>query len=271
MTVERDNVLAGKRIVLTRAAEQPDELRGELIRRGVLVLVLPCVEFRPPEDCAALDVALSRLPEFDWVAFTSQNAVRFFCRRLRESGRVLPDLTLPRTAALGKATANAAAKEGLHVDFVAREARSGSEFVGEFAYAANGKKVLLPQSDQAAPAIADALRKAGASVTAVVAYRTCVPESLGSGVVNRIRRDGADVFVFASPSAFRNFAQLLGESGVKQFAQQSVFAVIGPTTAQAVRGAGFPVAIEAARPGARGLVDAIVEYFSSIDAARTTR
>ena len=64
--------LAGKRIVVTRTVEQSKALVDELTRRGARVIVMPCVEFRPPENFAALDAELSRLPEFDWVAFTSQ-------------------------------------------------------------------------------------------------------------------------------------------------------------------------------------------------------
>jgi uroporphyrinogen-III synthase len=264
------DALAGKRIVVTRGGEQSKALVGELTRRGARVIVLPCVEFRPPEDCTALDAALWRLPEFDWVAFTSQNAVRFSCLRLRELGRPSRDSPSPRIAALGKATADAAAKEGLHVDFVAREARSGSDFVGEFAHAAKGKKILLPQSDQAAPTVAHALRQAGANVSAVVAYRTCVPESLEAEEWDRIRREGGDIFLFASPSAFRNFARIVGEHDMKPIAERSIFAAIGPTTAQAVRDAGFRVGVEAAKPNPEAIVDAMIQFFSRVKTARVS-
>lgn len=266
-----ENALAGKRVVLTRAAEQSKALAEELTLRGARVIVLPCVEFRAPRDSTALDDALSHLQEFDWVAFTSQNAVQFFSRRLREFGRVLPNFRFPRIAALGKATANAAEKEGLDVDFVAREARSGTDFVAEFAYAANGRKILLPQSDQAEPAVADGLREAGANVTPVAAYRTCMPESLDLEALDRVRREGAVVFVFASPSAVHNFARIVGENQLRRFARESVFAAIGPTTGRAIRDAGCPVGIEAAKPTSEAIIEAMIQYFSRVNSAKVSR
>ncbi len=269
-----DTALEGKRVVLTRTPEQSTALAEDLMRRGARVIVLPCVEFRPPEDCAPLDAVLSRLPDFDWIVFTSQVAVQFFSNRLRELGPRLatasPESQSPRIAALGNATANAATKEGRHVRFVSAEARSGREFVAAFAREANAKKILLPQSDQAMTMIADGLREAGATVTAVVAYRTCMPESLDAEALNRIRGEGADVFVFASPSAFRNFARIVGDAALKRFAAESVFAAIGPTTAQAIRETGFRAEIQAAKPKSDEIVNAMIEYFSN-NSARVTR
>jgi len=266
-----ENALHGKRIVLTRAAEQSKSLVAELTWRGARVTLLACVEFRPPEDLAPLDAALSHLPEFDWLVFTSQNAVRFFSRRLRELGHTLPDSTTLRIAALGDATARAATSEKLHVDFVATGARSGSEFVGEFSRQARGKKILLPQSDQATPTVADGLKEVGASVSVVVAYRTCMPESLDAEELSGVRREAADVFVFASPSAFWNFARIVGESDLERFAQGSAFAAIGPTTAHAIRDAGFSVEIEAAKPNPNEVVKAVIEYFSKVKTVRVSR
>ncbi|HUJ32571.1 MAG TPA: uroporphyrinogen-III synthase [Candidatus Acidoferrum sp.] len=262
-----DNPLAGKRIVLTRTPEQAGILLHELKGSGAQVIVLPFIEFRAPEDSGPLDAALSRLAEFDWIVFTSQNAVRFFCRRLKELGRDFAGLPAPRPkiAALGAATRDAASREGLSIDLVTGDARSGREFVMEFSRNARGKKVLLPQSDQAEPHVADGLLKGGANVTPVVAYRTCMPESLDGEELNRVRQDGADAFVFASPSAFRNFARTIGTDALKALAEHSAFVAIGPTTAQAIREAGVRVKVEAARPSSREIIAAMLEYFSTND------
>src|SRR6267378_8492280 len=112
------NALARKRIVLTRSSEQSGILLHKLKGSGAHIIMLPFIEFRPPENSAPLDSALSRLTEFDWVVFTSQNAVRFFCRRLRELGGVPADLPAsgPKIVAIGAATCNVARVEGLRVD-----------------------------------------------------------------------------------------------------------------------------------------------------------
>lgn len=257
--------LAGKRIVITRSPEQSGALTHELKGSGATVILLPFVEFRLPSDTGELDSALARLSQFDWVVFTSPNGVRFFCQRLRELGREPSELPapLPLVAAIGVATASAATKEGLAVEFASADVRSGSEFAQRFSSAAiHGKKILLPQSDLADGHISEALKESGAAVTEVVAYRTCMPESLHGLELEQVKRDGADVFVFASPSAFRNFAKTVGPEELKRFADRSAFAAIGPTTAEAIRGAGVQVKIEAAKPSSSEIVQAIVEYFA---------
>jgi uroporphyrinogen III methyltransferase/synthase len=256
--------LQGKRIVLTRAVEQATELDHALTDAGASVILLPCVEFAVPRDSAPLEAAISRIGEFDWLVFTSPNAIRFFRQREGEIGgdRSLVASGPPGIAAFGKATAQAAAQAGYRVDFVAAQARSGSEFVSAFAPLARGKKMLLPQSDHAGDQIPTALREAGANVTSVVAYRTCVPESLDSDILALIRRDGADMIFFSSPSAFRNFAKLVGEQTMTRLAGNSAFGAIGPTTAGAMRASGAAVAFESPQPSSGAIVNSMAEYFA---------
>jgi uroporphyrinogen-III synthase len=260
---ETDKPLAGKRIVVTRAPEQAPALFRALNDAGASVILLPCIDFAAPEDYGPLDAALSHPNEFDWIAFTSQNAVRFFRQRQLEldAMRSVPVSAHAKIAALGAATAEVATKEGLRPDFVASGARSGAEFVNAFAPLARGQKILLPQSDQAGDRIAAALGEAGAIVTPVVAYRTCVPQSLDRDALTCIRSEGADLIFFSSPSAFRNFIETAGKETVTQLAISSAFGAIGPTTAAAIRDAGVPVQFESSGPSANAVVKSMEEYF----------
>ena len=79
------SVLAGKRIVVTRAAAQAIDLLKALQYAGAIPILLPVIQILPPEDFTPLDSALGRLNEFDWVLFTSQNAVRIVHERLELS------------------------------------------------------------------------------------------------------------------------------------------------------------------------------------------
>jgi uroporphyrinogen-III synthase len=287
-SVEAKGQLAGKRIVVTRATGQGEDLGARLRIAGARVIELPCVEFRELEDTATLDQALRSLDEFDWLFFTSQNAVRHFARRMRVLN-LLPASSAPRhyrVAAIGPATAEAAANEGFSVDFVP-PAGTGRTFAAnfkdcvrsvagmepknpaaEFVRGVTGMKILVPRSDLAlrergAADWMEVLKEAGARVTSVVAYRTCMPESLAGSAMNDILQSGADCFIFASPSAFENFAKASGADALRLFATKSVFAAIGPTTAAAIRSSGLPCAIEAAGPNPSTLMEAIVEYFRS--------
>jgi len=90
--------LAGKRVVVTRAAEQAGELVHMLEDNGAQILLVPSVAFADVEDKHLLDAAILSLFRFDWLLLTSQNAVRFFSARCRErvdrSGESSPLLTI---------------------------------------------------------------------------------------------------------------------------------------------------------------------------------
>ena len=265
--------LKGKRVVLTRAHEQSATLQRALEKGGAEVIVLPCVEFCAADNLAPLDESLHQLAEFDWLVFTSQNAVKFFSRRLRETRCDPMNLSepRPRVAAIGPATRDVAVRAGWDAELKDTGIRSGSEFAAKMVGKAKGKRFLLPQSDLAAPHIADRLREAGAIVTSVVAYQTCVPKSLDGEQVDRIRREGADAVIFASPSALRNFAQVLGPLAFKRMGEKSAFVAIGPTTARAIRDAGVPVAMEAAKPNPYAIIKAMAEYFAKPERKKISR
>jgi uroporphyrinogen-III synthase len=249
--------LMGKRIVVTRAPEQARELIRTLESMGAEVIALPAVAFEAPEDSRALDRALAELAVFDWVLFTSQNAVRFVSLRLKQLG--LPP-AIRRIAVVGPATAEAARQLGFYVDYVATN-HAAHSLARELQDSLSGGSVFLPRSDRADDHVAEALREGGARVTDAVAYRTVAPESPDPAVLGRIRSGDFDVAVFSSPSAFYNLNGFLSPGVMAKLAERVHFAAIGPTTAKAMREAGVRVHIEAEEASATGLADAIAKYY----------
>ena len=249
-------------MVVTRAAEQAQELVRELENLGAEVVSLPTIGFREADDFAPLDEALRGISNFDWVLFTSQNAVRFLAKRGRALGLDPSKLQSEKlcVAAVGPVTAKVAREEGFRVYWIASRFR-GEALARELREDVAGKKVLLPRSDRAADELPAALRAAGAAVRDVVAYRTVVPEASDGDALARIRGGEADVITFASPSAFHQFVDLLGADKLPALAQRVKFAAIGPTTAGAIREAGLTVAIEASEATSVGLAQAIANYF----------
>ncbi|HWW51363.1 MAG TPA: uroporphyrinogen-III synthase [Verrucomicrobiae bacterium] len=254
--------LAGKRIVVTRAARQAEDLRRSLEHMGAEVLVMPTVCFLAPDAGGALDSAIGGLLRFDWVLFTSQNAVGFFIERCRQLGLDHESFEgpKPRVAAVGPATAQVAAEGGWRVSFVASE-HSGEGLARELRVLVQGQKVLLPRSDRSDDRLLNALREAGADVTAAIAYRTARPEAIDGDVLDRIRRGEVDAIVFASPSAFHNLSDSIGAPELARLSAHVQFAAIGPTTARALRQAGLRVEIEAKEPSGAGLSETIGEYY----------
>jgi uroporphyrinogen-III synthase len=254
--------LSGKIVVNTRAPEQAQELTSALEALGAEVRQLPMVSFAPPEDSTELDAALRRFTEFDWVIFTSQNAVRFVFRRGCElKSRRSTQPARPLIAALGPATAQAARNLDIRVDHVA-ENQSGEALAAELGGRVAGKKVFLPRSDRADDRLPAALRTAGADVLEVQAYRNTAPESVDAGVLESIKAAAVSAVVFASPSAFDNFRAAIAPAAVADLSKKVQFAAIGPTTSGAIREAGARVAIEADEASAAGLAEAIAKYYA---------
>jgi uroporphyrinogen III methyltransferase / synthase len=248
--------------VVTRAPEQAGELTAALGRLGAEVFLLPTVAFAPPEDWRSVDEAIARFAEFDWILFTSQNAVRFFAQRHRHLSQHAESShsALPRIAAVGIATEQAAAKEGLRVDYVAKN-HTGDALARELAGSLKGCKVLLPRSDRADERVPNALREAGARVTEVIAYRTAAPEKIDPELLGQLRRGEVDAVVFASPSAFHNLCASIPALELAQLSSRVQFAAIGPATARALQEAGARVEIEATDASPAALADAIANYY----------
>jgi uroporphyrinogen III methyltransferase / synthase len=249
-------------VVVTRATEQAHELAHSLEALGADVLLLPTVSFAAVEDSQSLDAEVRRLAEFDWILFTSQNAVRFFCQRIHELGLHVAALQTPRplVAAVGPATATAATSEGFRVDTVPKN-HSGEALAQELWGAIGDRKILLPRSDRADDRLPNALREAGAHVTEIVAYRTAAPDSLDPQILKRIRDAEVDAIVFASPSAFRFLSECIGAAEFAELSSRVQFAAIGPTTARALREDGARVEIEANESSAAGLADSIAKFY----------
>ncbi|HKO03595.1 MAG TPA: uroporphyrinogen-III synthase [Candidatus Acidoferrales bacterium] len=257
--------LAGKRIAVTRAPEQAAELARLLTEHGAEVLLCPLVAFERPTDSAPLDAALERLGEFDWLLFTSQNAVRFFEERRRELGIPL-HWGRPRVAVVGPATAKAAREMGYGVGFVAQEA-TGRALAEGLAASVKGSSVLMPRSDHARYDLPEILATAGARVTDVVAYRTVAPVPDAGQALERIRAGDVDVVALASPSAFERLAEELGMPALVELTARVALAAIGPVTAAAIRQAGLPVAVVPAKPDATSLVEALAAHFAAAPGA----
>jgi len=227
---------------------------------GATVLLFPAVSFSEPADTLEMDRVILSLDEFDWILFTSANAVRFFARRCRKLSVEPGQDATYRCAAVGPATASAVAAEGFPVDYVAQEFL-GAAMARELSEVIAGKKIVLPRSRRARPDLPDALKAAGAEVTEVIAYDTGGVGVIDPVVMQAVRETQVDVISFFSPSAIENMRVELGEELLMRLGAKAALAAVGPVTAAALRLAGLPVAIEAPLTTAESMAMAIENYF----------
>jgi uroporphyrinogen-III synthase len=253
--------LAGRRIVVTRAAQQSGGLRERLEQQGAEVLLLPTIEIVPPESYAPLDDALRQARDFDWLVVTSANAVRVLDERLTALGLGARSLAHLRCAAVGPSTADALRVLGLTVDVVP-ERYVGDALADALAGRVRGQRVLLVRAAVARDVVPVALRAAGVEVTIVDAYRTVVPAD-AVALARAVFRDEPlpDAVVFTSGSTVSHLLDVLREAALA-FPAQVACVSIGPVTSAALRDAGLLVAAEAAPASLDALVEACVKLFS---------
>jgi uroporphyrinogen III methyltransferase/synthase len=255
--------LEGKRIVITRAAPQSEALAKVLAGVGAIPVVLPLVEFGEPEDFGPLDSAITQLEQFDWVIFTSGQAVRAFEARRKDLGASLnPAGSMLRIAAVGPVSAEAVRKAGLPVEYVART-HNGVGLANELGGRLQGRSVLLPRSDRANPDLPAALKTHGAQVNEVVAYRTLHPGEVDRQKLSRISAGDADAILFFSPSAVQNFAELVSAEHFLGLQDGLAITAVGPVTAEALRHLKMERIVVAADTTSAAVVQALENYFTS--------
>jgi uroporphyrinogen-III synthase len=273
--------LAGKRVVITRAESQSATLAAALRAHGAEVLSLPLIQILPPLDYAPLDGALRDLAKFDWLIFTSQNAVTGVSDRLavllnptEAPTPVIPSVagnlacsanhTTPeslRIAAVGKATTEAAQRAGFHVTHVG-QAGTAATLVYELALELRGKRVLLPRSDRAAGELVPRLQRLGAEVSEVIAYRTSDTTEVDAAAREAVAACSA--ILFFSPSAVQSFAALQKSSALNSLTDSVVVGAIGPVTSVALRNAGFRCDFQASEPSVEEIVATLAVHFEKI-------
>ena len=254
--------LAGKRVVITRAALQSSELFDKLKHRGAIPVVLPLITFAPPDDYAPLDSALRRWKQFDWVIFTSAFAVQEVVLRAVRFGRNLAKGGAPPDiAVVGPATKEKAEKAGFVVEHQA-QTHLGVALAQELGERVRNKSVLLPRSDRANPDLPSALRDLRADVTEVTAYKTLRPTEADKEAIGRIAKGEADAVLFFSPSAVHTFIDLVGRERVKTLQAKMAMASIGPVTAAALRDAGVHRIITASEATSDAVVTALEGCFA---------
>jgi hydroxymethylbilane synthase len=263
--------LAGLSVLVTRPGTSGTSFEADLVAVGASPVSAPTIRIAPPGNTAPVDRAVAEIGSgtYDWVVFTSGNAVDGVLRRIDAAGLSPVILEATRVAAVGSATSAKLARAGIEVDLVPD--RFDGEAVRDalVAEGVSGKRILLPRGNLAREVIAAGLREAGAIVDQVEVYRTEAETSLDPAIVEAIECGVFDVVTFASSSCVRALSALL-PNGLKSLLMSAV-ACLGPVTAETARDYGLRVDIVAEDATIPGLVQALIDKRDRIDAIRGQR
>lgn len=248
--------LFGLHIGITRPEMQAASAIEQCLELGAEPVLMPTIEIRPPPDWSSVDRVVDRLPEFDWLIFSSVNGVHGFFRRLWERGQDARRLSTQRIAAIGEATAEALASWKLRVDLLPGEFRAEALGAALSPHVAGGR-VLWLRASRGRDVLPALLREAGASVEEAVVYQNLDAAELPRASLELLEQGRLHWIALSSPSIARNLVRLLTPAARGRIGPVTRVAAISPVTAEAALEAGLPVHAVASPFTWRGLFEAI--------------
>ncbi|HWP59340.1 MAG TPA: uroporphyrinogen-III synthase [Candidatus Acidoferrales bacterium] len=258
--VDPELPLKGRRVVITRPRSQAQAFARQIENLGGEVVAAPTIEIVPPASYESLDRAIERIASYDWIIFTSVNGVKFLIGRMRDLGVSIALLGEKRIGAIGPQTARELAHHQISVGVVPREYRAEAIVDALAPREIRGQRILLPRAAKARDVLPAALRKGGAEVDVVEAYRA-VPVPVSGELVAELRAGRVDAVTFTSSSTVEGFVAVFLPGQLSAWTARVCIACIGPITQAAAERAGLRVDVVAREYTAAGLAQALGEYF----------
>ena len=253
--------LFGWRVLVPRTKEQAASLSERLRSYGAVPEEVPTISVEPPRTPQQMDRAVKGLVtgRYEWVVFTSTNAVRAIKEKFDDYGLDARAFAGLKVAAVGEQTAKALMEFGVTPDLVPTGQQSGEGLVEVWPPYDKDldpiNRVLLPRADIATDTLIAGLTELGWECDDVTAYRTVRAAPPPAPIREAIKGGGFDAVLFTSSSTVRN---LIGIAGKPH--NVTVIAVIGPQTAKTAQEYGLRVDVMAEKPSALTLADALAEY-----------
>lgn len=255
--------LENKLILITRSYEQSPVEMKLLEDNGAEVLPFPTIKIVPVDDYTEFDNQIKKFIKFDFLIFTSANAVEKFHERIENKGFIL-DFSRIKIVVLGSKTSDACYDVNLPVDIIPYDF-SASGVIKELAenYEIEGRNFFIPGSSISMDELTRGLELAGGNVTFIPIYNTVKPgEEDFRDQLTLLKKRAPDIFIFTSPSSFRNFVEITDVKKNSYFKNSEV-AAIGPTTKKEIEKDGIKVHIVPKNFTVEGIVEEIINRYSS--------
>lgn len=253
--------LFGWRVLVPRTKEQAGSLTARLRGYGAVPDEVPTISVEPPRNPQQMDKAVRGLVEgrYEWIAFTSVNAVKAVREKFEEYGLDARAFSGLKIAAVGEKTAQAIAAWGLRADLVPSGEQSAAGLLADWPPYDEVldpiNRVFLPRADIATENLVAGLVDLGWECDDVTAYRTVRATPPPAPTRDAIKTGKFDAVVFTSSSTVRNLVGIAGKPH-----PSTVIAVIGPATAKTAEEHGLRVDVMAPKPDVEVLVDALADF-----------
>ncbi len=253
--------LFGKRILVTRNREKGGALSQALGEKGAEVIEIPTMELRPLPLSAEGKRILGSLDSYEWIVFTSGNAVEIFIGYLFGQGMDVRSLGKAKVACVGEATAGALRAFGIRADLVAKDYKQEGLVQALQRTPLAGKKVLLPRAKEGREVLRDWLVQRKALVETWTLYENRTPSGAGDELRRLFKEvGGVDLLIFASSSSVENFYGIFSGDERRKWLRKVPVAAIGPVTAGTVRKWGGKVVVQPRKYTIPDLVTAIMKW-----------
>ncbi|MEI6361615.1 MAG: bifunctional uroporphyrinogen-III C-methyltransferase/uroporphyrinogen-III synthase [Actinomycetes bacterium] len=257
--------LFGWRVLIPRTQDHAGSIVGLLRTHGAVPIEVPTISVEPPRTPQQIDRAVHGLVSgrYEWIGFTSVNAVKAIREKLQEYGLDARSFAGLRVAAVGAPTVAALIDFGVRPDIMPQGEQTTSALLDEWpAYDSLTdpiNRVFLPRADIATDTLVAGLGELGWEVEDVTAYRTVRAAPPPAETREAIKTGGFDAVLFTSSSTVRNLVGIAGKPH-----HSTVVACIGPQTAKAAEEHGLRVDVLAETSTVIGLVEALSAHGESL-------
>ncbi|MBW0014973.1 uroporphyrinogen-III synthase [Mycobacterium sp.] len=259
--------LYGWTVLVPRTKDQAGEMSERLTSYGALPIEVPTIAVEPPRSPAQMERAVKGLVDgrFQWVVFTSTNAVRAVWEKFGEFGLDARAFSGVKIACVGESTADRVRAFGISPELVPAGEQSSLGLLDDFppydSVFDPVNRVLLPRADIATETLAEGLRERGWEIEDVTAYRTVRAAPPPAATREMIKTGGFDAVCFTSSSTVRNLVGIAGKPHAR-----TIIACIGPKTAETAAEFGLRVDVQPDTAAVGPLVDALAEHAARLRA-----
>ncbi|MEU7527332.1 bifunctional uroporphyrinogen-III C-methyltransferase/uroporphyrinogen-III synthase [Saccharothrix sp. NPDC042600] len=259
--------LYGWRVLVPRTKEQAGAMSDRLHSHGAIPVEVPTISVEPPRSPAQMERSVKGLVDgrYQWVVFTSTNAVRAVWEKFREFGLDARAFSGVKIACVGESTAAKVRSFGIIPELVPSGEQSSEGLLADFPPYDDildpVDRVLLPRADIATETLAAGLRERGWEIDDVTAYRTVRAAPPPADTREMIKSGGFDAVCFTSSSTVRNLVGIAGKPHAR-----TLVACIGPQTAETAREFGLRVDVQPEDANVPALVDALAQHAARLRA-----